>query len=85
MSTVSHEVEPTGADLPKHRYNARMAAELETRWQDRWEAERTFEAPNPAGPLPLPQLGPTKGEQGQEAPSRIPRNPRPGSTPLPMT
>ncbi len=31
-----------------------LAAEIEARWQDRWEAERTFEAPNPAGPLADP-------------------------------
>ncbi|MFP5335659.1 MAG: leucine--tRNA ligase [Actinomycetes bacterium] len=35
---------------PQFRYDAAMAAEIEQRWQDRWEAEGTFEAPNPAGP-----------------------------------
>ncbi|MGZ4598007.1 MAG: leucine--tRNA ligase [Actinomycetes bacterium] len=34
-----------------HRYSASLAADIETRWQDRWEAEHTFEAPNPSGPL----------------------------------
>src|SRR5262249_5141459 len=33
------------------RYGARMAGEIEARWQDRWEADGTFHAPNPAGPL----------------------------------
>ena len=32
------------------RYTARMAQDLEIAWQDRWEQEGTFEAPNPAGP-----------------------------------
>ncbi len=41
----------TGADLPPHRYNAALAQEIELRWQDRWETDGTFEAPNPAGPL----------------------------------
>ncbi|MDH5292017.1 MAG: class I tRNA ligase family protein, partial [Acidimicrobiia bacterium] len=41
----------TGADLPPHRYTAALAQEIELRWQDRWDAEGTFEAPNPAGPL----------------------------------
>ena len=34
---------------PPYRYTAALAAEIEARWQDRWEAEGTFEAPNPAG------------------------------------
>ncbi len=38
-------------DIPAHRYTAALAGEIETRWQDRWEAEGTFHAPNPTGPL----------------------------------
>jgi leucyl-tRNA synthetase len=34
-----------------YRYDAALAAEIESRWQDRWEREGTFEAPNPSGPL----------------------------------
>ncbi len=34
-----------------HRYTAALAGAIEARWQDRWEAEHTFEAPNPAGPM----------------------------------
>jgi len=41
-------------DVPPHRYTAAMAAVIEARWQDHWEHERTFEAPNPAGPLAEP-------------------------------
>ena len=41
-------------DIPSHRYTADLAAELELRWQDRWDDEGTFEAPNPAGPLADP-------------------------------
>ncbi|MGH8894347.1 MAG: leucine--tRNA ligase [Actinomycetes bacterium] len=33
------------------RYTAALAAEIEQRWQDRWERDGTFEAPNPSGPL----------------------------------
>ncbi|HUR75996.1 MAG TPA: class I tRNA ligase family protein, partial [Sporichthya sp.] len=47
---VPGETPPTD-EGPKFRYTAALANELERRWQDRWEAERTFEAPNPAGPL----------------------------------
>jgi leucyl-tRNA synthetase len=41
-------------DVPPCRYRAALAAEIEVRWQDRWERDRTFEAPNPAGPLADP-------------------------------
>jgi leucyl-tRNA synthetase len=43
-----------GGNTPVHRYSARLAAEIESRWQDRWERDGTFEAPNPAGPLAEP-------------------------------
>ncbi len=38
-------------DVPPHRYTAAMAEAIETGWQDRWEREGTFNAPNPSGPL----------------------------------
>jgi len=42
---------PAAPDVPSHRYDAALAQEIEARWQDRWEAEGTFEAPNPVGDL----------------------------------
>jgi leucyl-tRNA synthetase len=42
-------------DVPPFRYTAALAADIESRWQDRWDAEGTFEAPNPAGPLAEPE------------------------------
>ena len=39
------------ADLPEHRYDAAMAADIEARWQARWDAEHTYETPNPSGSL----------------------------------
>jgi leucyl-tRNA synthetase len=39
------------ADVPPYRYGARLAGEIEARWQDRWDAEGTFHTPNPVGPL----------------------------------
>ncbi|HEV3452403.1 MAG TPA: class I tRNA ligase family protein [Acidimicrobiia bacterium] len=39
------------ADAPPHRYDARLANEIEARWQDNWEERRTFWTPNPSGPL----------------------------------
>jgi len=38
-------------DIPQHRYGAILAGEIERRWQDRWEADRTFHTPNPTGLL----------------------------------
>jgi leucyl-tRNA synthetase len=38
-------------DEAPYRYTAAVAAEIEGRWQDRWAAEGTFEAPNPTGPM----------------------------------
>ncbi len=38
-------------DVPKFRYTAALANEIEAKWQDRWEAEHTFWAPNPTGLL----------------------------------
>ncbi|MFE0102953.1 leucine--tRNA ligase [Streptomyces sp. NPDC059009] len=34
-----------------HRYTAALAAEIEARWQDFWDADGTYEAPNPSGDL----------------------------------
>ncbi|MGR8010593.1 leucine--tRNA ligase [Streptomyces hypolithicus] len=34
-----------------HRYTAAMAADIEARWQDFWDVEGTYEAPNPSGGL----------------------------------
>ncbi|HEX6312574.1 MAG TPA: leucine--tRNA ligase [Acidimicrobiia bacterium] len=39
------------SDVPKFRYTAALANEIEAKWQDRWEAEHTFWTPNPSGPL----------------------------------
>ena len=42
---------PTSAGPPPFRYSARLAADIESRWQDWWDENGTFNAPNPAGPL----------------------------------
>ena len=36
---------------PRSATTPRLANEIEAKWQDRWDAEHTFWAPNPAGPL----------------------------------
>jgi leucyl-tRNA synthetase len=41
----------TDQNEPPFRYNARLAEQIELRWQDRWEADGTFNSPSPAGPL----------------------------------
>ena len=37
--------------VPAHRYTAALAGQIELSWQDRWQREGTFRAPNPSGPL----------------------------------
>jgi leucyl-tRNA synthetase len=39
------------SDQPPYRYTAALAEIIETSWQDRWEREGTFYAPNPVGDL----------------------------------
>ncbi len=37
-------------ELPKNRYDAALAAEIETRWQKYWDEHQTFRQPNPGEP-----------------------------------
>ena len=41
----------SNAETPPFRYTAELAREIEARWQDFWEDNGTFHAPNPVGPL----------------------------------
>jgi leucyl-tRNA synthetase len=41
----------TSSDVPRHRYNAALANEIEAKWQARWDADGTFLTPNPKGDL----------------------------------
>ncbi|MEU1175475.1 leucine--tRNA ligase [Streptomyces microflavus] len=45
------ETNSTAETAAPHRYTAAMAADIEARWQDFWDAEGTYEAPNPTGDL----------------------------------
>ena len=49
--TPSSAPSAAAPDAPVYRYDARLANEIEAKWQDRWEAEHTFWAPNPTGLL----------------------------------
>ena len=56
MTTSERPPEGTASDTPSsdapaHRYTAALADSIELAWQDRWEREGTFNAPNPSGPL----------------------------------
>ena len=46
-----NEPSTAATDLPTYRYDAALAADIEARWQDRWEADATFHTPNPVGDL----------------------------------
>ena len=48
---MTDTAEPRTSEVPPYRYTARLANEIERRWQDHWEQERTFWTPNPTGPL----------------------------------
>src|SRR5215472_11816560 len=54
---MSHNISRPGpgqgasGEPPPFRYDARIASEIEARWQGRWEVDGTFNAPNPTGPL----------------------------------
>ncbi|MFE0647911.1 leucine--tRNA ligase [Streptomyces sp. NPDC059534] len=45
------EINTAAETVAPHRYTAAMAADIEARWQDFWDAEGTYEAPNPTGDL----------------------------------
>jgi len=53
----------TSSDEPPFRYDAALAARIEERWQERWDAEATFAAPNPAGPWADPEAVAARGEK----------------------
>ena len=40
-----------GGSIPAYRYNALLAARIEEKWQNHWDENHSFEAPNTAGPL----------------------------------
>ncbi|GAA0590136.1 leucine--tRNA ligase [Streptomyces crystallinus] len=46
------ETNPAAAEpVAPHRYTATLAADIEARWQDFWDADGTYAAPNPSGDL----------------------------------
>ena len=47
--------EPQQSDQQAFRYTGALAQQIELRWQDWWDEHRTFETPNPAGPLADPE------------------------------
>jgi leucyl-tRNA synthetase len=55
MTEIADPQRDTEPDVPPFRYTAAVAARIETHWQDRWQAEGTFLAPNPTGPLGDPE------------------------------
>ena len=73
MSTDTTEAAPERSDaeaLP-YRYGARLAAQIERSWQDRWEAEGTFHTPNPSGPWADPAAVAGSTEHPDRAGSKV--------------
>ncbi|MGH3612270.1 MAG: leucine--tRNA ligase [Pseudonocardia sp.] len=55
MSTdTTATAERADQDCLPFRYGAALATAIEHKWQDRWEAEGTFQVPNPSGPWSVP-------------------------------
>ena len=55
MSTQPHHQPPPPStpspdDAPPFRYTARLADQIETRWQNHWDQQQTFRQPNPGEP-----------------------------------
>ena len=55
---TSSETPAAAGQEAAYRYTAALAADIEARWQDRWEKEGTFHAPNPVGDLADQSRGP---------------------------
>ena len=51
------------SDTLAWRYTAELAQDIELRWQDAWDKNKTFETPNPAGPLADPAALEGRGEK----------------------
>ena len=48
---MTDHTQPVVENAVAHRYDSDAAADIERHWQDRWDAEGTFDAPNPVGDL----------------------------------
>jgi leucyl-tRNA synthetase len=51
VSEETLSTEHPADDQPRHRYDATLADEIETRWQASWRSDGTYHAPNPSGLL----------------------------------
>ncbi|MEO6571421.1 MAG: leucine--tRNA ligase [Ilumatobacteraceae bacterium] len=63
MSADTTPPAAAAADTPPFRYSAALAQDIELRWQDWWDANHTFETPNPSGPLGDPDLCAQRGDK----------------------
>ncbi|MCZ4563193.1 leucine--tRNA ligase [Rhodococcus sp. IEGM 1401] len=48
---MTDSVEAPTESAPEYRYTAELAGHIEEQWQDLWETQGTFDAPNPVGTL----------------------------------
>lgn len=60
MSEQTTQNAPATGDPTPYRYTAALADTIETAWQDRWEAEGTFNSDNPVGALAGPDAAKEK-------------------------
>ena len=52
----SSNANSTESTTPSYRYTPQLAADIEKRWQEQWNKQGTFNAPNPTGDLSEPGL-----------------------------
>ncbi|WP_442972734.1 leucine--tRNA ligase [Rhodococcus sp. G-MC3] len=51
MVSVTDPAKAPSETVPEHRYTADVAGRIEQQWQDLWDEQGIFDAPNPVGPL----------------------------------
>ncbi len=51
LTRVTDPAKTPSESVPEHRYTADVAGRIEQQWQDLWDEQGTFDAPNPVGPL----------------------------------
>jgi len=60
---LSAMADAQSTDALAWRYTAELAQEIELRWQASWDEHKTFETPNPSGPLGDPDAVANRGDK----------------------
>ncbi|MGV0685752.1 leucine--tRNA ligase [Mycolicibacterium thermoresistibile] len=63
MCCVTDSTSTDTTDTPPFRYTAKLAGEIERRWQQTWAEQGTFHVPNPVGSLAPPDGSPVPADK----------------------